>query len=267
MNGVIAQAVALTCHGNARLAGLEIPTFFPGNSTCQFCEYVRFGRGGWRGGEFATPDEWFASLVRQKARGLRLLWLPDQRRRFPDRMLAGLVGGGGGWVIEAAGRHGAEYRCGRWQVGNQEAPDRRIWRVTYTRTTGQASTTPAPDLPAVKGRLVDSLRAISRFAGEHDVTGYVDQFDRAVAQLDTVEPLAGVYHLDLAPPGLLTEQAQPFLYACQLAWVFGAMGSWNDLGLDDDQEYSSVSERLFTTVIEAICAVANSSWPAEVLDP
>lgn len=266
MNGVIAQAVALTCHGNARLAGREIPAFFPGNSTCQFCEYVRFGRGGWWGGQYATPDEWFASLAKQGMKGLRLHWVPERHRHFADRMLAGLVGGGGGWVIEAAGRHRAEYRCGRWQVGNREAPDRRIWRVTYVRRTGRASDSPPPDLPAVKGRLADSLRAIGRFAGEHDLTGYVNQFDRAVAQLDTLEPLEGVYHLDLAPAGLLTEQAQPFLYACQLAWVFGAMGSWNDLGFYDDQEYNSVSERLYTAVIEAICAVANSSWPAEVAD-
>src|SRR5256885_3707352 len=42
MNGPLAQFVALTCHANAFLSGRQVPEFFPGNSTCQFCDSVKF---------------------------------------------------------------------------------------------------------------------------------------------------------------------------------------------------------------------------------
>ncbi len=74
MTGPVAQMVALTCFANARLAGREIGTFFPTNSTCQFCEDVAFlGPMGFfravvRGRQVAaTPDEWFRWLAERRA--------------------------------------------------------------------------------------------------------------------------------------------------------------------------------------------------------
>lgn len=69
MNGTIAQIVALTCFGNAFLQGQKIPSFFPLNSTCQFCEQVNFVTieksflGKHKEQEISkTPDEWFLFL-------------------------------------------------------------------------------------------------------------------------------------------------------------------------------------------------------------
>jgi hypothetical protein len=42
MNGPLAQLVALACHANAVLHDHSVPPFFPGNSTCQFCDWVKF---------------------------------------------------------------------------------------------------------------------------------------------------------------------------------------------------------------------------------
>ena len=69
------------------------------------------------------------------------------------------------------------------------------------------------------------------------------------------------YHGDLAPEGSLPPLARCLLDACQTAWVFGGMGSWNDLTFDgpDGAEYDRVSEWLFTALNEAIYTGANSS--------
>jgi hypothetical protein len=72
------------------------------------------------------------------------------------------------------------------------------------------------------------------------------------------------YHRDLAPSGLLDQRALSLLDAAQSAWVFGGMGSWNDVGVPPahDAEYERVSECLFQALTRAIVAAANSSTPA-----
>ena len=69
------------------------------------------------------------------------------------------------------------------------------------------------------------------------------------------------YHKDLAPDGCLPPLAVCLLDACQTAWVFGGMGSWNDMmfGGDAQAEYVRTSERLFLTLGEVIRAAANAS--------
>ncbi len=51
------------------------------------------------------------------------------------------------------------------------------------------------------------------------------------------------------------------LAACQKAWVFGGMGSWNDMGFDgeDQKDYVRLSEALFQALNAAIVAAANAS--------
>ena len=42
MNGTIAQITSLICYGNAFIEGYESVDFFPNNSTCIFCDQVKF---------------------------------------------------------------------------------------------------------------------------------------------------------------------------------------------------------------------------------
>lgn len=110
MDGPIAQMIALACHGNAFLTGASVPIFFPSNSTCQFCDRVNYVEvikllfGGRKEIEVAqTPDDWFHHLKGKEVRGLRLLREPQSIVQFPDRMSAGLEGGGGTWVFGGMG--------------------------------------------------------------------------------------------------------------------------------------------------------------------
>jgi hypothetical protein len=72
------------------------------------------------------------------------------------------------------------------------------------------------------------------------------------------------YHKDLLPEGVIQDSATTLLDAVQSAWVFGGMGSWNDMGFDgDDQsEYIRVSEQLFQALNETIEEATNASFPA-----
>jgi len=48
--------------------------------------------------------------------------------------------------------------------------------------------------------------------------------------------------------------------ASRSAWVFGGMGSWNDMGFEGAarEEYESVSEDLYQTVNDTIVAAVNA---------
>src|SRR5881398_775261 len=141
MTGPVAQLVALTCHGKAFLKGDAVTGFFQTSSTFQFCDRVTFVAvikrllGKSREVILAqNPDEWFSYLKEQHALGIRLIRRAQNIPQISDRMSAGLVGGGGTWMLEVPLlKNRSELWQARWEVWNQNAPDRRIWRVTYGR--------------------------------------------------------------------------------------------------------------------------------------
>lgn len=150
----------------------------------------------------------------------------------------------------------------RWTVWKQNAPERRIWRVDY----GQVSEIPRQ--PADDGKLETAARAlrtaldeIHRFSAKQDCGGFTGFFARAIETLDSDGAKRHGYHKDLVVEGSTPEAAAGLLDACQSAWVFGGMGSWNDLGFEGaaQAEYDRVSEQLFATLNEAIQIAANAS--------
>jgi len=270
MNGPIAQIVALTCFGNAFLAERPINQFFPANSTCQFCEKVAFVTldKSFFGKQKETlvassPDAWFTYIKKRGAIGIRLARSPQDKPGISDRMSAGFVGGGGTWTMEVLfPRKQSEFWIARWDIGDQNAQDKRIWRVTYGRVAKGNST---PDMPvnlqqAVR-ELAESLNDIRAFSTKHNLNGFTKWFDEALDTISSDGKNRHGYHQDLAPSGVLSEEAALLLDASQKSWVFGGMGSWNDMGFEgEDREiYDRVSERLFQTVNEAIEQAASST--------
>lgn len=263
MNGPIAQIVALALHSNAFLSGVPCSDFLGRNSTAQFCEYVHFAgieRSWLRLGKpieiqvAESPDSWFAYLKRENAERVSIRWQNGTNAEVPDRMLAGFVGGGGTWMLVIqfpGGRY--ERWVARWDVGDKDRKDRRIWRVTYGRVLANreppAAVSPLPDATA---QLRTALTEIHAFAAKHDCEGFTQCFERGLKVL-AHEPGAEAYHRDLYP-GPQISSVSEVLYACQHGWVFGGMGSWNDIGFDgaDGKEYNRVSEQLYRAVIGAI---------------
>jgi hypothetical protein len=73
-------------------------------------------------------------------------------------------------------------------------------------------------------------------------------------------PLTAGLHADIAPSAVVPLEAKQLLAAAEIGWVFGGMGSWNDLGFpgDEGKEYETLSDRLFDLMVEAICAATNA---------
>lgn len=269
MNGSLAQIVALACFGNASIDGIAAPSFFPQNSTCQFCEsvsFIQFKRTFFgRMKEIVvgnSPDEWFKSLIKRGATGIRLVRKAQNDPAISDRMSAAFVGGGGTWMMEvlnAANR--SEYWAARWDVINQNAPDRRIWKVTYA-LVGHERTMPdfRRSLAVAMADFRKSLVSIHSFSVRENCGGFVDCFANALKALD--QPTADVgYHKDLAVRNQLSSDQEAALKASMAAWVFGGMGSWNDMGFDGatQAEYELVSEDLFNVLNEVIEIAASDT--------
>ncbi len=269
MVGPTAQLVALACHFNARARGASSAAFFPVNSTCQFCEYARFvqRRVRWfgRAGDWElvaeTPDQWLSTQAKSSRRAL-ITREPGRDSRLSDRMAAGFVGGGGTWELWIVESGRADAWNPAWQVGNRTAPDRRIWRVTYARTaTRVAREILAEPLEPLRARFENALSKALVFCGRHNVEGFASQFRNAVESLSSANPFSLVYHKDLAPAGTLSLAAQQLLAGSSAAWVFGGMGSWNDLYFDsaDKDDYERISDELFEVVNRSIVAATNSA--------
>lgn len=275
MQTSLAQMVALVCHGNVALRGEAATGVSLAHSTCQFCEFVQYIAGGKAGkGEAATvtlaesSEIWLQQLGPRGILGLRL----HQRAQniaseFPDRMSSAFAGGGRLWRIEGLRRDGtSEFWLSKWEVGNRDATDRRIWRVTYGLC--EVSPTTAFNLRSLSAILSDlrgALTEIRAFSEVNHCGGFTRCFEVALTALDNPNADIG-YHKDLYPPGKLNDLAVSLLKAAQSAWVFGGMGSWNDMGFEGSTqaEYERVSERLFELLNEAVEAAVTSSMSNSV---
>lgn len=268
MNGELAQAAALVAHARAALVSGAAFSLDLSHLTFKFVHDVAFDedpRGASHGAAAAwlgaNPAEWYEHLVRAGTREVSLLMRPVGGG-LPDH-LASAFSGGGGWVIISTPAHGQPGLAwpARWRVTHPQAPDRRVWSVAYR---GFESPGPMPaggTLSEARGRLAAVLDEAELLCRENSLEPWRGIFADARRSLDA-EVLAFKYHSDILPAALYTNDARALLAACERAWVFGGMGSWNDLGFEGDEmqrRYDAISAELHAAVLGGVAAAVNAS--------
>jgi hypothetical protein len=269
MQGTILQVLVLVTHGNLFLSGQPPADFFPQHNAFKFTEVVKFvdlSRDGntWKENLFAaTPNDWLSKLQRRRCTGLKVDRISTDREDISDRMSVAFIGGGGRWIIEAVCPDGSDYWEAKWEIGNQQHPDRKIWRVTYGRIahSQKSSITSAPPIDHLSDELSHTLQNAITFSKKHKLNDWFTQsFEAGYSALQSgSEPaLNGV-----ALKGQLPLAASRLIAASQAAWVFGGMGSWNDLGFDGDEQvkYTTISDDLFRIINSSLVATTNLSYP------
>ncbi len=271
MQTSIAQIVALTIYGNAFLVRADTATgFYPGNSTFRSCEIVNFidlpkeGTESLKEPFAVNPFDWFEGLKREGVKQLRMTYGASGQTHSADRMLVGFVGGGGRWLIEAQHSGLSDLWESRWHLGDRTRPDKKIWRVTYARIARRQSQNRAQgleNLELLSKELECQLTELEEFAHSQKLVDFAKLFGSVRSRLHSESPAPGLYHADLIRPDLLPVAACQLLAACQDAWVFGGMGSWNDQSFDPITQlrYEALSEQLYQLLNRAIVAAANSS--------
>lgn len=254
MNGSLAQCIALTAYGRAVLAGRMEPIELLGtNTTLQYVRELKFLDQAVR---TVCKDTlgWFTALRQRGATGLRLIERP-LKADLPARVSVAFAGFDP-WGIQVDLRTEHEMLVPAWEVAREHAKDNRIWRVTYWRVGLIPSSTP-DDVSRASAELRGALEEIRDFA-RAEATEWVPWFEKALDCLESDRDIP--YHPDLLPRVGYARDARRLLAAASQAWVFGGMGSWNDMGFDEPQQsrYEACSTRLYRAVIEACCAAANS---------
>jgi len=268
MTGTVAQLVALTSHGNAFLRGRPTNLFFPQNSTFQFCNTVEFlqlnpDKVGFTEELLAdSPPKWLDFLKSKNCARLKLSHLTTSNPQAPDHKLAAFIGGGGRWLIESVYKIDADFWEARWQANKPTDPNKQIWRVSYgavARNTKRTADS-IQNLTFIKRQLAEILKCICDFARKHQLDNFAACFQGGLNCLADNHALEKTYHKDLVPAGWYSTEAEQILAAVSTAWVFGGMGSWNDLGFDgeDNKLYEDLSAQLYSKISQSIEAAVNS---------
>jgi hypothetical protein len=258
VNGELGQLVCLATYGTLWLGGDRSgrPPDLTDNSTFRFVQSAEFDGG-------RDVAAWYDSLL---SRGVRRLWLgqpavPPVRSRWPylEPYLEVGFANGGHWFLLITGDGPAEAWHATWSVVEPRPADTRIWAVKYTASAATDAAPRQPDLAAARAALDAALSAAREFARRVELPEWAEQFGEAIETEDDRPP----YLPDMMAADF-PDDARRLIAKASKAWVFGGMGSWNDLGFDNEAkraEHADVSRLLFVTLLQACVAAVNCPLP------
>ncbi|MFX1319356.1 MAG: hypothetical protein ACFE9D_12310 [Promethearchaeota archaeon] len=259
MNINIAQMLSLSAFANAVLQDHSVD-FSLDHSTARFCRSIEFGELTPEGAldDFRilaeTPNQWFEVLQKKGVGRVRLFYGHSPQIEIADRIGAAFVGGGGEWIMETLYADSSDL----WEAGWRMAKG-GVWKVYYFITAGGGVplTYRNKSVQNAIQHLQDILDKIGGFAREQRLVNWVKWFQSARESLVAEDPLADS---DLLPRGCFSKEAQQLIAGCFQGWVFGGMGSWNDLvfrGKDQDR-YVELSDQLYDAICQSLIIGVNS---------
>ena len=270
MNGTTSQLLSLISYGNQFLKTGVVPEdYYPNNLSFKFCNQVNFldlkaESEGHREEEVAKdPVAWFNYLKQQGCISLAAYYHPSKSNETdtPDYKLAGMIGGGGTWLLEAIYPAYSDFWASRWEANQPNDPDQNIWKVSYGRTVSETQTINfCPDLVETARAFQEILTDVSAFASAHELTNWADIFQKALGILNGGTDRDQWYGNQICETGY-DQAALRLIYAAMAAHVFGGMGSWNDLGFEtaeDNEEYNELSYYLYDWMNRSLLSGINS---------
>jgi len=264
VNGELAALIAVVLHGNAWLANptSEPPSLERENSTYRYVQSLTFvePKQGFfrRERRYMGTAEWLAALRSEGVKTLALFNPTQSTGELSAPIATSFANGVPRGVVTDS--RAQTLWSSNWQTDGSDHPDGEIWRVTMTSYGIAPVPAMRPRPPAeAHASLHESVEAARTFAKANNLNGWVDWFGKALAVSESSNPEVP-YNPDIVPAGWLSlEQRQLLAFAVQ-AWVFGGMGSWNDIWLEDESQgdrYRAVTEQLYESLIAALVAVTN----------
>lgn len=264
MTGILAQTIALTSYGNEYLRSGKLSDFYPQNSTFQHCNSVDFKELKKKiiftsKKEFIVannPIEWFSLLKKEGCSKLRLYY---QTEKSDDPKLAGLVGGGGNYFIECIYDNYSDFWISNWT--HDKNTTEKPWVVTYRKAVSKQATINLQfDLKDIRFNLKKILEEITDFAFKETSENWGQLFEKAKNTLENDNPEIDFYHDDLIVVNNYSLENRQLLMSASKAFVFGGMGSWNDLWFENEEkekEHSALSRVLYGMMMTSIVSSIN----------
>ena len=265
MNGEMAQIIFLVSHGNACLHDPE--TLIADHSTRTVFQYVssldftRYETSEDTTGQVVagSASQWFAFLRSIQASRLWNVSFEWSRSDIPEHVAVAFSGGVPS-AIQADLPHGHELWVPHWKTGG---PDKMPWMIEYRghRIPKSLIADPLP-MSVVINNLRKAVTRASEFSRRAEFNGsnWSDRFSQSLEMLDSQHPNAP-YHPDLLPEEGYSRESHQLLASAAEAFVFGGMGSWNDMGFGDPKtqnEYDRITSELYAAVKCALITASNS---------
>lgn len=250
MNGELAQLIAVAAHGSAWLAGRtgeEPPDLEGGNSTFEYVHSVRFELPG--------------RLLRAPTVSSSVAdWLLAARQRGAGRLWLATPSGQPQAIVASSTKGPIESWTSTWVVGDEDAPEHRIWDVTYRGQRDPKVVLSTSNVVEATDELATALRRTAAFARDHDLDEWAAVFEAALGMEHAPDPQPP-YHPDMFPSTAFGRPSRRLLAMATRAFVFGGMGSWNDLAFEgaDAKGYIAISGALYAAVLSAFGAAVNGS--------
>ena len=253
MDGTLAEYVTLATHATAWLrggSGAE-PELDLGHPVFRSAAAVDFDGVG-------SVAGWMRAL---RSRAVDRVWLAvpglgtePAGRGEPEAHVAAAFAGGLRAGMLTTGPGGGRYWQAHLTVGARIAADGRIWSVSYLSQPFAA----APQVPGVgsaAATLDGALERAAYFADVQDLATWAQLFQRARRASGGGSGMGA----RLLPAGWDGAAAR-LIDTVSAAWVFGGMGSWNDVTPADPAavaEYGAVTRELYSAVMLAAVAAVN----------
>lgn len=261
MNGEWALTICLATWGSLYLKsnGLD-KRKIASSSAFQFISSLTFLRTYKESGQVFVADsamEWFDALRQTKVSRLRMIDNGQRNTQAPDHQLVAFANGAPLSIVSDS-----VVRPEIWESSwNTGGPKDKPWIVEYRgREIDHGQVPPTINAPAMKGELRNAVSAAIAFAKSEPLFlgGWVEFFEKGITSLDSEDPKTSI-------PGILPEEGidlanRQLIAAASQVWVFGGMGSWNDISFSDkatEREYQNVSASLFSAIKQALIVGVN----------
>lgn len=264
MTGILAQTITLTSYGNEYLENGKLNDFYPQNSSFEHCHSVEFKEMNKK--YFLSkkteivcaenPVEWFELLKKEGCKKLRLFY---QSEKEDDHKLAGFVGGGGNFFIECIFENYSDFWINNWNY--DENLDAKPWKVFYGKAVSKQPTRNQQyNLVEIRTKLKRVLEEITEFAFKETTENWGDIFEKSKNTLESDKPESEFYHNDLIVQNNYELENRQLLMSASKSFVFGGMGSWNDMWFENEEtekKYNELSTELYGMMMKTIVGTIN----------
>jgi hypothetical protein len=249
----IAQLVALVTYSNMYIQGIKFDIEQYITDHCYNIEFVESSKPDIAGStKVIAPDahRWCRNIKEEGVKNVRLHWNVSSFESIPDHITAAFVGGGSSWFIETIYDEKSIYYIKQ---------DKQSMKTSYTKWDSEKVTLrPSESVAEMRDQLDVILEKLIHFTSKFDYTKHwSENFTSYRETLHTFQP----HDVDdYIPTGFYSKNARQLIEASFRSWVFGGMGSFNDLAFSgpDQDLYMSLSRELYETVCSSIVAAVNN---------
>ncbi len=260
MNKDVLEIAFLTAFGKANLKGKDSP-FLKNHPAAYNYRNMRFVKKEPSVEQLLAkdiiakdPNDWFTYLKNNKFTKLHLIYKPELKLKMKPHYKKFFDSKSNSWYIFAEKDSKYDVWKQKWQAENGEAIS-YYYLLIEAMEIDKISTL---SLETTIRFLKIILNELIEFTTRNELTNWTNVFQTALDKFNINNP-SELLSDEYLPTECYSLEAKQILTACDQAWVFGGMGSWNDIvHVDNYDIYRRLTDNLYDTLNNSVAAAINS---------